>query len=811
MDAHLDLDVARHDGEPTRRRLKPAANPGRWAIAITALLLAATAAVTAYTVRVERSDTRARLERDADVAVGAIEQRLVAYGEVLVAVRGLFEAGARPSRARFRRFVRSLQVEARYPGVKVIAFAEAVEPFERRAFQRAVRRDAAGSGSPYPPFSVHPARGDARARQVAIDYLEPVEGNGRAFGFDLLSEPRRADALARTQRTGRLAATAPLRLLQARRGGPGFVFMLAVRGAHGPLDSPRTGRFRGVVSAAFHSEDLLSNVLGTRADDFDLEVYDVGAGGAARPRPPSIAGLVYDLDGTPDAVRDVDGTPSWHIDVGGRRWAIYYTLRASTGDATASIVATGGAVASLLAGWLVFTLAHGRSLARRLAARMTRDLEASREQLLTANSGLRASEKRVRQIVDSAHVAFVSIDAYGTIVEWNHAAERAFGWSRTEAVGLPLAETIIPERYRAAHNKGLARFLDTRQARVLGQRLELSALHRDGHELEVELTISAVRTPQGHLFNAFLHDITARKRAEEELREAEERFRTAFESAPIGMALTAPDGRYVRVNDALCRITGYSQQELEDMSSWDVTHPDHLQADREQLRRLLEGRISVCTGETRYVGADGRETWVSVLSTAMRDSGGRPSRLLSQIQDVGPRRRLEDELRRLAHHDPLTGLPNRRAFELALVRHLALARRYGGDGALLLLDLDRFKRVNDEHGHLVGDRVLVAAAAALRGRVRETDTVARLGGDEFAVLLAKASPDDARGVARSLVAAIAEETAGDAGRRVTASVGLAVVEDGAELTPEALIARADRAMYEAKATGRDRYTMERSQ
>lgn len=163
-----------------------------------------------------------------------------------------------------------------------------------------------------------------------------------------------------------------------------------------------------------------------------------------------------------------------------------------------------------------------------------------------------------------------------------------------------------------------------------------------------------------------------------------------------------------------------------------------------------------------------------------------------------------------ADKDPLTGLLNRRAFEDALVRHLALARRYGADGALLLLDLDAFKQVNDEYGHLTGDRVLVAGAAALQGRVRETDAVARSGGGEFAVLLATASPGDARSVAQSLVTAIAAATAADAGMTITASIGLALVQDAEELTPQALIAQADRALYDAKATGRDRYRMGRA-
>jgi diguanylate cyclase (GGDEF)-like protein len=170
--------------------------------------------------------------------------------------------------------------------------------------------------------------------------------------------------------------------------------------------------------------------------------------------------------------------------------------------------------------------------------------------------------------------------------------------------------------------------------------------------------------------------------------------------------------------------------------------------------------------------------------------------------DLTDRRRLEDRLRHLADHDDLTGLINRRRFQEELERHLAQGRRYGMSGALLVLDLDGFKAVNDNHGHNAGDRVLRDVADALRARLRESDIVARLGGDEFAVLLPRESGEAAQQVCQALERAIPAEVSAPGGRRIKASVGFAPFEEGVRSIDEVFSA-ADASMYATKA-GRSR-------
>jgi diguanylate cyclase (GGDEF)-like protein/PAS domain S-box-containing protein len=306
--------------------------------------------------------------------------------------------------------------------------------------------------------------------------------------------------------------------------------------------------------------------------------------------------------------------------------------------------------------------------------------------------------------------------------------------------------------------------------------------------------------------HATVRDVAERMQSQAALAEAEERFRSAFEEAPIGMALTSPDFRFLRVNRALCQITGYTPAQLEGLPVASITHPDDLKADWEARGAMLEGELSGHRGERRYLHASGSAVWVAINSTLVRDGDGKPLHFLSQMQDITERRRHEAELRHMADHDPLTGLLNRRSFERELERHVAYVERYGPRGAALVLDLDHFKAINDTLGHSAGDELIVRVAHALRSRLRESDVLARLGGDEFAILLPEATPEDAQGVAAAVldsVRTLAVPTATGRTRTVTASLGIALFDSGQALTGEDVLVNADLAMYDAKEAGRD--------
>ena len=235
---------------------------------------------------------------------------------------------------------------------------------------------------------------------------------------------------------------------------------------------------------------------------------------------------------------------------------------------------------------------------------------------------------------------------------------------------------------------------------------------------------------------------TAAKQAEqakehvEQLKESEARFHSAFDHAPIGMALVAPDGRWLQVNRSLCDIVGYSEAELLEMNFQAITHPEDLGVFMSYINELLEGKSLSHQVEKRYFHKQGHGVWVLVGISLIRDPLTKSVRLIFQIQDITDRKRAEERLLHDAFHDALTGLPNRPCFMEQLRTALDTSkRRKDGLFAVLFIDLDRFKIINDSIGHMVGDQLLIGIAGRLQKCLRPGDKVARLGGDEFTILL----------------------------------------------------------------------------
>ncbi len=305
-----------------------------------------------------------------------------------------------------------------------------------------------------------------------------------------------------------------------------------------------------------------------------------------------------------------------------------------------------------------------------------------------------------------------------------------------------------------------------------------------------------------------IQDVTAVRGAELAARLAEERFRQSFDEAPIGMALIAPDGRIDQANEAFAELCGQLRSAVEGIRLRELFHPGDADSVTKTLQQLAAGDVDQAGLELRIVQPVGATRDISVHGTLLRRSSGQPERLLCQFQDVTERKQFEAKLQFLADHDPLTGLMNRRKFESDLERHVVQVKRYGPAGALLMLDLDNFKSVNDLLGHSAGDQLIVSIAGVIRARLRDSDTLARLGGDEFAVLLPKADRQQAEEVAQALVKSVSRNIAAVGGehKSVTTSIGVVVFNGEAELlTGESVLIEADLAMYDAKEAGRDRY------
>jgi diguanylate cyclase (GGDEF)-like protein/PAS domain S-box-containing protein len=300
-----------------------------------------------------------------------------------------------------------------------------------------------------------------------------------------------------------------------------------------------------------------------------------------------------------------------------------------------------------------------------------------------------------------------------------------------------------------------------------------------------------------------IRDVTEQRLAQAASQAAEERFRVAFDHAPVGMGIANLDGRFWSANIALADLTGWRLEQLRQTSLASLLHPDELESSAAGLQALAEGTTTVQVTEQRLLHADGHEIWAAVHVAVIRDSGGRPQQLLIQLQDLTERRREEERLRTLSDHDELTLLLNRTGFARELRRHAARVERYGKDGGVLMIDVDGLKAINDVLGRGGGDDVLRRFAVALEMRVRRSDFAARVGEDEFAVLVPHGSAANLMTLAEDLVERLEVAQTGSAdriGAPVTASIGAAIFGAGAT-EADTVWQRATTAMHAASQAG----------
>jgi diguanylate cyclase (GGDEF)-like protein/PAS domain S-box-containing protein len=283
----------------------------------------------------------------------------------------------------------------------------------------------------------------------------------------------------------------------------------------------------------------------------------------------------------------------------------------------------------------------------------------------------------------------------------------------------------------------------------------------------------------------------------------DQRFRLVFASDAVGTSIARLKpgglGPFEWVNKSFCELTGYDEQDLYTLTGRHLTYSLDLAAHDAVMSDLVEGVRTTVRREQRYVRADGELVWVRVTDTAI--SAGEQRLLLSHCEDITEQRQVEEALAHRAFHDPLTGLANRQLF----MDHLRLAvhslGRTGGEVAVLFVDVDRFKSINDRWGHRAGDDALRQIAQRLQASVRIPDTAARLGGDEFALVCPVADHTGAARIAERLHLAL-NEPLNLEGRLVSVGTSMGVAAtDSATTDPGELLARADQAMYRAKRGG----------
>ena len=474
----------------------------------------------------------------------------------------------------------------------------------------------------------------------------------------------------------------------------------------------------------------------------------------------------------------------------------------------------------------------------------------------------RESERQTRLIIETAHDAFISINSNGLIADWNHQAEIIFGWARAEAMGYPLAEMIIPPQHRAAHLRGLQHFLTTGEGPVLNHRIEITALHRDGREFPVELTIWPLRTEQGYRFNAFIRDITERQQAEQALQQVNEQLKSSVneleertraitvlsEMTDLLQSCANAAEAYTVVAQSATQLfpteTGglyvfsASRNLVEEAAVWGeaplgekVFAPAECWALRRGRLHVMDGhRFGLLCPHLRQLASLSHlcvpmlahgETLGVLYMQSRQDMLSHPDAVWERLTEAKQRLavstaehiglslanlNLREALRVQSIRDPLTGLFNRRYMEESLERELHRAARNQRPLGLVMLDLDHYKRFNDTFGHAAGDTMLRALSNCLQTHIRREDIACRYGGEEFTLIL----PDASREVMQQRAERLREEVkrldvqhSGQSLGSVTLSLGIAVFPEHGS-TPETLLRAADTALYRAKAEGRDR-------
>ncbi|MCW3014431.1 MAG: hypothetical protein JWO02_1523 [Solirubrobacterales bacterium] len=648
----------------------------------------------------------------------------------------------------------------RRPALTAVSVLNRVPGSRRAAFERSagpiVVVDRQGRSSPAPPRALY------TVIREAVSRASPQ----RAPHVDLGADPVRASAIWTAMRTARPAVSAPMAAMGT--GQP-------VVGIFVPVVGPRGLRSDVLVAGFYDTRALGRQIAAALPDRLGVQISDDDValtGAVARPHAGSIAS---------------------RIPVGNRRWLVSVDR---TRPELARVLAAAGVGVGLT---LMLVLAVG-VLVRRERGAHALAAQGAQERDAAAEAALRA-KRRSRFLEESATDVLFLIGPSRSVTYVSPAGRALLDISPEQMLGKTISQIAHPDDLQRIRGVYVS-LLRTGGVVETVHRVQ----HRDGHWLWVETRLRAVRDPDtGEFLEAqgSMRDITRRREVERRLREAETRFRSAFTEAPLGMAVVALDGVVLQINRALAELVGQGGHALRGTSFDALLHQADADTHRQAREALLAKELRAHDAELRLVRPSGQVVWTAVSTALVLDADARPQHFLTQVQDVSARRRAEAQLPYLTDHDPLTGLLNRRAFERSLQEHLTRVRRYGVNGAVLVVDVDGCSAVNDRLGRSGGDEVIVEVAHALRSRLRASDLLARFGGDEFAILLPQANLEQALVVGGALVDAVRGTRRPADGQAVTVSIGVALV-DRPEQRGDELLIDADLAMYDAKETGRDR-------
>jgi diguanylate cyclase (GGDEF)-like protein/PAS domain S-box-containing protein len=758
-----------------------------------------------------------RLQRDADAAFAAdarelalhLDQLVDHHLDVLVSFQSMFAVNGQVSRKTFHEHYRNLRAESEYPALLAVQYAPLLKHSDKPAFEAQVRNDRSIAPEGYPEFSIHPA--GERTDYLPIAYLEPMARNRSAFGFDPAQNVMHRELMERARDSGAMQVSPPIQLIQGGADPLGLVVRLPVY-RHGDRPETVAGRraaFQGLVSGAIRITDLVAQAdNGAAWQRLHLRIDD----------PAADTPTLFDSARQAKALRatthsDPSDVQVHTLEVGGRHWRLQFTRPPVRALAQAYPLA-------LLLSGSGFTLILSLMM-RNAASRHARVAEMAQRMSKQA----RDSEQRLRSVVDHTIDGILTVSPSGRILSVNQAVCRMFGHSESAIVGQHL-KLLLPEAGSQEAGMRVEGFLQTQRVGMDGLGRHTEGLRAGGQRFPLELSISTMLLNGLRQYIGVVRDLSAQQAAEHavmeahrQLNEVDEMRRVIVHNAPYAIFVLSQHGIVQTVNPAGEHLLGYKAHQLVGRFSIERFFDEQQVAERARLLTMRLGQtvqtLDVLNhvaqaspglaAEWTLVRQDGSSLLAELLITEMSSEYGAQSGYLVMAHDVTSRREAENQVQHMALHDALTGLPNRNMLQEQLKLSLASAEREGHFMAMMFLDLDRFKKINDSLGHHLGDAVLIEVARRLRQAMRTSDIVARLGGDEFVVLLPCITAiEDGERVAQKVMEQFAEPLRLDGHElRVTPSIGLALYpQHGSDAVT--LMRHADLAMYQAKSRGRNR-------
>lgn len=760
------------------------ANVDGWHIATLILLvgLVMTASLGWALRTTSQEALKTRFQNAATERASSIIERLKNNVQDLDTIRRFFVGSDAVSRDQFHQFVTPI---LDHHGFQALEWLPRVPLAQRADYEAAARADGLSEFQ----FTERNAQGVLaaaadRAEYFPVYYLEPYTGNEAALGFAPgPSHPSRGSVLTQAQDSGQIAISGRYQLVQERNQHfsvlafapiyPSQVTTMAVE--------ERRRQLKGFVLGVIRISDVVEATLAqTEPQGLLLRLRDLSAEGEQQ--------LLYTFlprSGAPLP----DAEPQlWHrldFPLGDRLWRIEVQpnqlfIQNNT-DQLYYWVPAAGVLLTLLAALYGFTLTSQRQRAEALVAARTVEL--------------RASVEHFRLLYEQAPVAYQSLDAEGRIIEVNSCWQQLLGYDREEVIGCWIGDFLAPDQVLLLQTQ-LARFRTTDRLHDA----TLDFLHRTGRRITVSAAsqISCNATGQFQQTHCILYDLTERRRVEERQRLAG----AVFEAARESIVVTDANSGIVAVNPAFTALSGYAEAEVLGKN------PRLLQSGRQPpafyaaLWETLRYKDS-WQGEIWNQRKDGSPYVTLTTISAVRDVAGQLTHYVGIATDITSEKEAEQHIERLAFYDALTGLPNRALLIKRAEQALTLAAQRGGLLALLFVDVDRFKEINDSLGHIGGDALLAEATLRLQALTLETDTVCRLGSDEFILLLPEADQAVAAQLADQALAAFRRPfTVAGHSLRATVSIGIArYPHDGACFAD--LLKNADAALHQAKQDGRN--------